>query len=74
MRRLSSKLLLVCGELHELHLQRRIQVDFWGVLSVRDRKLQAVAGIRLVHPMRRRHVFNSWGIDMPRLFARLQLA
>ena len=72
---LSSKLLLVSGELNsaELHMQRRIHVFWSGVRTVLGRNIQGVAGISPMQPMQRKHVFNSWGIGMPRLFARLQL-
>jgi hypothetical protein len=40
---------------------------------VPGRNIQGVAGISPMQPMQRKHVFNSWGFDMPFLFARLQL-
>jgi hypothetical protein len=47
---LSSKLLLVSGELNsgELHMQRRIHVFWSGVRTVLGRNIQGVAGIRAV--------------------------
>jgi hypothetical protein len=80
MRPLSTILQLVCGKLKsdELHLQRSIRgVDydqFRGVHTVRFRNIQGVSGISLMQPMQPTNVFNSWGIDMPRLFARLLVA
>ncbi len=72
---LSSKLLLVSGELNspELHMQRRIHVFWSGVRTVLGRNIQGVAGIRLMHRMQHKYVFTRWGISMHRLFAGLQL-
>ena len=73
---LSIKLqLVVSGELNsvELHLRRRIHAFWRGVHTVHGRNIQGVAGTRPVQRLQRKHVFNSWGIGMPRLSVRLQL-
>ena len=58
-----------------LHVQCRLQWGQWrSVHTVRGRNIQAVAGIRPMQLMQRRHVFSSRGIDMPSLFDGLQLA
>jgi hypothetical protein len=73
---LSIKLqLVVSGELNfvELHLRRRIHAFWSGVHTVHGRNIQGVAGSRPMQRLQRKHVFNRWGIGMPRLFAKLQL-
>ncbi len=75
---LFGSLQLTCRELN-LHLQSGLsRAERRHVHSVRCRKVQAVSGNRRMHPMCRRDVFNRGRglrvIDMPRLFARLQLA
>ena len=75
---LFARLQLACWELN-LHLQCGLLGACRRQLhSVRCRTLHCVIGISRMHRMCRRHVFNNCrglrGIDMPRLFARLQLA
>ena len=75
MPRLFTRLQLVRRELN-LHLQDRLLGAYRRQLhSVRGRNVQGVDGISRMQRMQRKHVFNSCrGIDMPRLFARLQLS
>ncbi len=51
-----------------LHLQC---VQWIHVHSVCGRTVLGVAGISRMRAMQLRHVFNSWGIDMRQLFAKL---
>ena len=73
---LSNKLLLAVGELNfvELRMQRRTHAFWTGVRTLPGRNIQGVTGISPMQRMQHKHVFNSWGIGMPRLFAGLQLA
>jgi hypothetical protein len=73
---LSIKLqLVVSGELNfvELHLRRRIHALWRGVHTVHGRNIQGVAGSRPMQRLQPKHIFNSWGIGMPRLSVTLQL-